>query len=120
MKQKNRIRLHRNLHAQTTPYPHANRWFKRGVVVLGIGIVVGIYVFAGSDGQEPAQKAPKQILGEQVSAPEQKLLIYQIKKGDTLFNLSQRYGVTWQALAELNQLDEPFILKIGQEIKIPQ
>ena len=88
-------------------------------VVLGFGI----YFFARPSGEQAANHSPilpsgeqvKQILGEQ----EIQYTTYEIKKGDTLFNLSQRYGISWQTLAEINSLKEPYILRIGQKIKVP-
>ena len=120
---KNRIHLSRNLRAQTTPYPNAHRWLRRGLVVCAITLVVGIYAIARPD-RSPSTEIPennKQILWEQESADTQaaEYSIYRVKGGDTLFNLSQKYGVSWQTLAELNGLQEPYVLKIGQQLKVP-
>jgi len=82
--------------------------------------LAGIIVIAkplGEKTTEPASPEPKQILGEQESKVE--YMIYEVKKGDTLFNLSKKYGVSWETLGELNDLKEPFILKIGKKLKIP-
>lgn len=48
------------------------------------------------------------------------LLEYEVQKGDTLFNLSQKYNVSWVTLANLNNLKSPFTLKPGQVIQIPK
>lgn len=64
-----------------------------------------------------------QVLGatdDKTSATELNYLEYKIKKGDTLFNLSQEYKVNWMTLATLNNLKSPFSLKPGQTIKIPR
>lgn len=45
---------------------------------------------------------------------------YEVQKGDTLFNLSQKYNVSWVTLANLNNLKSPFTLKPGQKIQIPK
>ncbi len=45
---------------------------------------------------------------------------YKIKNGDTLFNVSQRYNISWTTLATLNELKSPFTLKRGQTLKIPK
>jgi hypothetical protein len=117
---KNRIHLSRSLHAQTTPYPEAGRWMKRGAFVLVLVLVIGIYFYARIPHKAPSPAVPKQILGEQAQNPKTEYQMYSVKKGDTLFNLSQRFNVSWQTLADLNGLQEPYVLKIGQQIKIPQ
>lgn len=64
-----------------------------------------------------------QVLGvSDVKTPQKELqyLEYKVKKGDTLFNLSQDYEVNWMTLATLNNLKSPFSLKPGQTIKIPK
>lgn len=119
---KSKIRLSRNLHAQTTPYPEAGKWLRRGLILLVLFLAGGIYLIARpapkpENPAAPAASQTKQILGEESSGTE--LLIYEIKKGDTLFNLAQYYSVSWQTLAELNGLKEPYLLKVGQKIKIP-
>lgn len=48
------------------------------------------------------------------------LLEYEVQKGDTLFNLSQKYNISWVTLANLNNLKSPFTLKPGQMIQIPK
>jgi LysM repeat protein len=45
---------------------------------------------------------------------------YKVQKGDTLFNISQKYNINWATLATLNNLKSPFVLKLGQIIKIPK
>jgi LysM repeat protein len=39
-----------------------------------------------------------------------------IKSGDTLFNISQRHGISIDDLADLNGLSEPYTIKIGQTL----
>lgn len=39
-----------------------------------------------------------------------------IKSGDTLFNISQRHGISVDDLADLNGLSEPYTIKIGQTL----
>lgn len=45
---------------------------------------------------------------------------YIVKKGDTLFGLSKKFGVTFSSLLTANNLTNNSILKIGQRLKIPQ
>jgi spore germination protein len=47
------------------------------------------------------------------------LQIYVIQSGDSLWQIAQRFGVTSEALQQLNQFPEPDRLVIGQAILIP-
>jgi len=46
--------------------------------------------------------------------------IYVVEKGDTLRAIADKFGVTMDALVELNQLDDPNTLAVGQHLIIPQ
>ncbi len=66
-----------------------------------------------------------QVLGAEDVKPssDQKALefiTYTINKGDTLFNISQKFSISWTTLATLNNLKSPFYLKPGQTLKIPR
>ena len=43
---------------------------------------------------------------------------YTVQQGDTLSEIAERYGTTWQYLALLNQLDNPNVILVGQVLKI--
>lgn len=117
---KNRIRLSRALRSQITPYPNAGKLAKVVAFLAIILIIAGVYSFTRQKNQSDTEKPPKQILGEQEqAAPLPQFDTYRVKQGDTLFNLSQKFGVAWQTLAEINELAEPYVLRIGQQIKIP-
>lgn len=44
---------------------------------------------------------------------------YIFRAGDTLASIARRYGTTWQALAQLNDLLAPNVIYAGQIIQIP-
>ncbi|MGE5392942.1 MAG: LysM peptidoglycan-binding domain-containing protein [Candidatus Saccharibacteria bacterium] len=78
-----------------------------------------------------SQKGPvipeKQVLGasteaQATAAPAalEQYTSYTVKNGDTLFNISQQYGIRWDLIAQINKLSEPYVLKPGQQLKIPQ
>ncbi|WP_192987461.1 LysM peptidoglycan-binding domain-containing protein [Carnobacterium mobile] len=46
-------------------------------------------------------------------------LTYTIKKGDTLYSIAKKYGVTVQDIVTTNTLANANVIKIGQVIKIP-
>ena len=46
--------------------------------------------------------------------------IYQVKPGDTLDRVARRYGVSRSQLVKVNKIDNPHLIKINQQLKIPQ
>ncbi len=53
------------------------------------------------------------------SAKNTKISKYKIKKGDSLFALAKKFGVSYKTIMKINGLNTKSILKIGQTIKIP-
>lgn len=47
-------------------------------------------------------------------------LIYEVKKGDTLYDIAQQFKVDLKLLAKYNNLKSPYILYPGQKLFIPQ
>lgn len=62
----------------------------------------------------------EQVGGEQ-SMPDQGKgeIIYVVQKGDSLSKIAEKYGTTWQVLAEYNNIANPSLIYPGQKIKIP-
>ena len=52
------------------------------------------------------------------STPE--AFIYVVREGDTLGSIAAEFGITWQEIDAVNELENPNVLSIGQEIEIPQ
>lgn len=92
----------------------------RGLFLTAILLLTGIYVIVRPKAarEQLLNEEGKQILGEQEKPVE--FQTYQVRRGDTLFNLAQKYEISWQTLAELNSLEPPYILKIGQKLEIPK
>lgn len=44
---------------------------------------------------------------------------YTVRRGDTLGRIAKAHSTTWQALAKLNGLPDPNLLKVGQVLKVP-
>lgn len=44
---------------------------------------------------------------------------YCVQKGDTLSSIASAHGTTWKKLAECNNLSDPKVLKVGQELRMP-
>lgn len=45
--------------------------------------------------------------------------VYTVQRGDTLTYIAQKYGTTYQRLAEFNGIKSPSRIYVGQKIKIP-
>ena len=43
---------------------------------------------------------------------------YTVKKGDTLSEIAQQYHTSWQTLARINQLRNPDLILIGQQLEL--
>lgn len=43
--------------------------------------------------------------------------IYKVKKGDTLYSISWRYGMDYKTLAKVNNIQSPYLLSIGQKLR---
>jgi LysM repeat protein len=97
-------------------------------LVIALGLAVNslwIVVNSGKSQQSANSSKEPQVLGASDtksadSNTEIQFLEYKVKKGDTLFNLSQQYGVSWMTIATLNNLKSPFSIKPGQILKIPK
>ena len=52
-------------------------------------------------------------------ASQQDKMCYIVKRGDSLWRISKRYGTTPEALMRMNRISSPDNLKIGQKILVP-
>jgi len=68
--------------------------------------------------QTDNNQANPQVLGAE-DTQTQPFIKYKVQKGDTVFNIAQKYKLNWATLATINNLSSPFTLKPGQELKIP-
>ncbi len=72
---------------------------------------------AASDGATAAPTDPSP--SSETSPPTAGPSTYVIKSGDTLSGIAAEFGTTWQILAELNDIDDPGRLRVGQELQLP-
>jgi lipoprotein NlpD len=43
--------------------------------------------------------------------------VYKVRKGDTLYSISWRYGMDYRTLANINNIRSPYLLSIGQKLR---
>lgn len=60
------------------------------------------------------------IPGTSTSPPPSTTINYTVKSGDSLWKISQLYGVSIQAIATANKLVSPYIIYVGQILIIPK
>ena len=57
-------------------------------------------------------------LQEAAGGVQQGLIVYVVKKGDTLTKIAHRYGVTVADLVRWNNIANPNLILVGQKIRI--
>jgi uncharacterized protein (TIGR02594 family) len=65
----------------------------------------------------PAVKAPPHAQAPVTGGV--KIETYEVKKGDTLAKTAGKYGIRYKSIADLNNIDSPFIIREHQVLKIP-
>lgn len=89
----------------TSQHISSDTYLKRGDILLGSGHTAIVL----SDGTGSSNKS------ETASTDG----IYIVKSGDTLSKIATKYNTTYQKLAEYNNISNPSLIRVGQEIKIP-
>ena len=51
--------------------------------------------------------------------PGQCVKVHVVKRGEYLKSIAAKYGTTWQAIANLNNIQNPNLIYVGQRLKIP-
>lgn len=46
--------------------------------------------------------------------------IYEVRRGETLYSIAFRYGLDWRSVAAWNRLDEPYMIRPGQELRMTE
>jgi hypothetical protein len=91
-----------------------------GFVFLFVSLALAgwtVYTIVKHTDQTPNEANP-QVLGASDKQSEP-FINYTVQKGDTIFNIAQKYNINWTTLATINNLASPFTLKVGQTLKIP-
>lgn len=67
--------------------------------------------------EEPVQPTPPPA---QPAQPAVKEIVYTVCKGDTLSGIGESYGADWRQIAAYNKLDVKSVLRVNQQIRIPE
>lgn len=73
----------------------------------------------------PTQSTPDSPSNTELDAPSEDAVsfkssgTYVVKSGDTLSSIADSLNLDWKELAELNKVEPPYALKVGQELKLP-
>lgn len=59
------------------------------------------------------------VLVKREGADDSQDIIYIVKDGDTLSGIAKKYNTTYKILAEYNNIENPNLIRAGQEIRIP-
>jgi len=69
----------------------------------------------------PAAMAEPEALPQPEDPPEGRgETIHVVQPGETLYQIGLLYGLTWQEIAEYNDITNPDAIDVGQEIRIPK
>jgi len=95
-------------------------------LVLAVALAFNAFrLIAKNQSQAGAANTAPQVLGASdvrnvTGSDNLEFTNYVVAKGDTLFNISQKFNIDWTTLATLNNLQAPFSLKPGQILKVPK
>lgn len=94
------------------PLRWAGRWRTLGTLAV-LSVALGACSNMLGSGREGTMEYPGSGAGPNATA------VYVVKDKDTIENISQRYGVPVQTIAERNKLQPPYTLKPGQSLAMP-
>ena len=85
---------------------------RRIVVVLAVALLAGVLA-------APVQACPEHSRRAQSGEPPPQTTVHIVQRGETLFSISQRYGLTVDAIAHANGIPDPRQIYVGQRLIIP-
>ncbi|MCC6972887.1 MAG: LysM peptidoglycan-binding domain-containing protein [Anaerolineae bacterium] len=90
-----------------------------GIVNADLISVGQVLVIPGAGPAQPAAGANASA-APAAAAADQPLKTHVVARGEGLVKIAQKYGVTWQAVAALNELPDPNLIYVGMVLKIPK
>ena len=68
--------------------------------------------------EPPATEIP-QVANNDIAPEESEMLVHTVQRGETLFRIATRYGLTVNDLARANSINDPTLIYAGQRLVIP-
>jgi len=101
------------------------KYISTAFIVLSVLLSINTFrVFLKTDLDAGSETNSPKVLGISDTRTQEdsknQYIVYVVKKGDTLFNIAQAHNISWTTLATLNNIDSPFTVSSGQELKIPK
>ena len=105
---------------------HGWQWRRSGVAVAVVGLVAGCTIYQPrDDGSRVPWALARSGAGTAVAAGGPQAVAvpagerYRVRPGDRLGTLAESHGVSVAELAALNHLRPPYVIRVGQELRIP-
>jgi murein DD-endopeptidase MepM/ murein hydrolase activator NlpD len=101
------------------------RWWRTGVALIAVGITAGCSIYRPLDqgsrvpwaqGQVAARGEAAAFEAEDIALADER---YRVRRGDRLGDLARSHGVTVAELAQVNDLEPPYIIRVDQELRMP-
>jgi LysM repeat protein len=89
--------------------------------IVAVAEVVSAAVPEPSSTSEPTPEAAVEPAGvpDAASEPEAEPVVYVVQAGDSLAAIASAYGVSKEAIVEANDIQDPNLIDVGQELVIP-
>jgi LysM repeat protein len=94
----------------------ANNLTEADRIRLGQKLIIPSYIPQIPPATPVSEAAP---VSPPIAPPPDQFFLYNITRGDTLNGIANRYGVTVRDLIQINQIEDPDHIRIGQQIQIP-
>ena len=89
------------------------------VLVRATGLTAALLVSSACGGDDATATTTTTTAPPTTTTTEPEPAVHVVQAGDTLGAIASRYGTTVAELVELNALDDPDRLSIGQELRLP-
>ena len=76
-------------------------------------------IFVGQVLTIPNQTVEVEAAPEPAPEPDSSSETYRVSRGDTLFRIAARFGVSYQQIVEANNITNPNLIRVGQVLRIP-